>query len=120
TLMGIKLDWEIESEKSGAHTATEDPQVIRSRRRAQLRFVVTFGLILAILGGIGAFLAWRLEEADSRIEQFLRDTVEAEVAALRIGDWNAFYNAQRSADPLWAENRQRAFFEQYQTLKATT
>jgi hypothetical protein len=115
--MGIRLDWEIEAEKSGAHKATEDPELARARRRAQLRFIFTFLLIIAILGGIGALVAWRLREADARIEQFLRDTVEAEVAALRIGDWNAFSKSQRSADPAWIETRQRSYFDQYQELK---
>lgn len=116
--MSIQLDWEIESEKSGAHTATEDPGVVQARRQAQVRFLLTFAVVVGILGGLLAVLAWRLQDADTRIENFLRDTIEAEVAALRIGDWNAFAAAQRSADTAWRDTRQRGLFNEYQTLKA--
>jgi hypothetical protein len=115
--MGIRLDWEVEAEKSGTHKATEDPNLARARRRAQIRFLITFGVVLSILAGIAWLISRRLEEADQRIEQFLRDTVDAEVAALRIGDWNAFAQAQRSADPAWLETRQRGYFDTYQELK---
>lgn len=118
--MGIKLDWEIESEQAGAHTATEDPNVVRSRRRVQVRFLITFLLVLGIVLGVGALLVWRLNEGERRIEQFLRDTVESEVTALRIGDWNAFSQVQRSADPNWTDVQQRAFFDEIQTAKIET
>lgn len=118
--MGIRLDWEIEAEKSGVHKATEDPALLKARRSAQVRFFITFIIILAILGGIAVLVRLRLEEADARIEQFLRDTVEAEVAALRLGNWAAFSQSQRSADPAWIETRQRSYFDQYQQLKLET
>jgi hypothetical protein len=118
--MGIRLDWEIESENAGAHSATEDPNVIQARRRIRARFVITFLLALAVVLGLGAFVVWRLNEGEQRIEQFLRDTVSSEVAALRIGDWNAFSNIQRSADQNWIEVQQKRFFDQMQTAKAET
>jgi hypothetical protein len=118
--MGIRLDWEIESEHAGAHSATEDPNVIQARRRVRARFVITFLMALAVILGIGAFVVWRLNEGEQRIEQFLRDTVESEVAALRIGDWNAFASIQRSADQSWTDAQQRQFFDDIQTAKAET
>jgi hypothetical protein len=118
--MGIRLDWEIESEHAGAHSATEDPNVVQARRRVRARFVITFLMALAVVLGIGAFIVWRLNEGEQRIEQFLRDTVSSEVAALRIGDWNAFSNIQRSADQTWTDVQQRQFFDDIQTAKTET
>lgn len=115
--MGIHLDWEIESDASGVHTATEDPNVTRSRRGAQVRFLVTLLVIIAVIAGVIAVIEWRLHDADLRIENFLRDTVDAEIAALRISDWTSFANIQRSADSGWLDVRQRQYFDDVQTLK---
>lgn len=115
--MGIRLDWDIETEKSGTYNAQEDPQMKRLRRQRRRRVILLLVAVGSIFVGLGAVLIWRLTEADRAIESVLRNTVEAEVAALRIGDWNAFSAAQRSADPAW-EGRQQALFNQYQQLKA--
>lgn len=115
--MGIRLDWDIETEKSGTYNAQEDPRMRRLRRQRRRRVILLLIAVGAVFVGLGAVLIWRLTAADLAIETVLRNTVEAEVAALRIGDWNAFNAAQRSADPSW-EPRQRALFDQYQALKA--
>jgi hypothetical protein len=114
--MGLRLDWEIESEKGGSYSAQEDPQLKRRRRQGRRRLILLLIGVVTLLAGAGALLIWRLTAADLAIESQLRDTVEAEVAALRIGDWNAFNAAQRSADPTWGPSQQN-LFTQYQQFK---
>ncbi len=118
--MGIRLDWEIESENAGKHSATEDPNVIRTRRQVRVRFLLTFLVVLGIVLGVGALIVWRLNEGERRLEQFLRDTVESEVTALRLGDWNAFSRVQRSADSNWIDIQQSRFFDDIQAAKLET
>ena len=118
--MGIRLDWEIESENAGKHSATEDPNVIRTRRQVRVRFLLTFLVVLGIVLGVGALIVWRLNEGERRLEQFLRDTVESEVSALRLGDWNAFSRVQRSADSNWIDIQQSRFFDDIQAAKLET
>ncbi len=113
--MGIRLDWEIDSE-STQHRVFEDPAAKRARRRARLRFIILLLILILALIGVAAAIRWRLEQTDAYIESLLRDTIEAEVAALRIGDLNAFTNLQRSADETWLQG-QRAYFNTYQQIK---
>jgi len=87
--MGISLDWEIEAERSTVKQAGEDPIARRKRRRGCLWFVIVLLGLVALIGGAVALVQWRLRAVDSEIEQLLRNTVEAEVAALRVGDLNA-------------------------------
>ena len=116
--MGIRLDWEIESDRAGTYDAREDPENLRLRRRAQIRILVVIFFLAAILGGIGLLVVWQLNQTDAYIETLLRNTVEAEVAALRIGDWDAYSETQRSANDEWTLV-QRGTFEGYQNLKLT-
>jgi hypothetical protein len=115
--MGVRLDWEIESEQEQLNSnAGEDPATKRRRRAAQFRVLLGILLVLGIFAGIAGVIVWRLRTVDTEIEQLLRNTVDAEVAALRIGDQAAFLEVQRSASPDW-ELAQRAIFDNYQTLK---
>lgn len=114
--MGIRLDWDVETEKSGVYNAKEDPEMARLRRQRRRRILFTVIGLMIILGAVGGLFVWRLAETDNAIEALLRNTIDAEIAALRIGDWNAFRAAQRSADPAW-EPYQRQVFDYYQTLK---
>jgi hypothetical protein len=113
--MGIQLDWEVESESSVQRSLGEDPDARRRRRRnlAGMLFVtlVLGGLFL----GAGAFIVDQIQQVNQEIEDELRNTVQAEITALRIGDWQAFSTFQRSADESWLR-RQRTEFEAYQTL----
>ncbi|MCU0500058.1 MAG: hypothetical protein MUF87_22140 [Anaerolineae bacterium] len=116
--MGIRLDWEIEAEKSGTHSATEDPQMALARRAARVRVIFTLIAIVGIFVLIVNLFNRRLSEVDQQIEQLLRETVSAEITALQIGDRQAFLSAQRSADSAW-QIAQLALFDDYQQLKTT-
>lgn len=113
--MGIRLDWEIDSERDRIRGIGEDPDARRARRIAFLRLLFTLGVFLFLAVCFIAFAVYRLQEADREVETLLRDTVAAEVAALRIGDWSSYRKIQRSASPDW-EVTQRQLFEEYQTL----
>jgi len=114
--MGIRLDWEIEAEQSKMQRAGEDPALARQRRLARVRFLLFLLVVVAIFGGIVAGIVWRLRTVDAQIEQALRNTVDAEVAALRIGDYNSFAVVQRSASDEWLRVQQ-SLFNEYQDLK---
>lgn len=116
--MGIRLDWEIEAEQEKLRTAGEDPESVRARRRAQMRFLLFVGAVLLIIGAVVGGVALRLRQVDWEIEQLLRDTVDAEVSTLRIGDRDAFLRFQRSATDEWLR-RQDTLFQRYQSLKQT-
>ena len=116
--MGIRLDWEIEAEQKHIRGTGEDPEGRRARRGRYLRLLLTAAIAIGIIAaGIG-FITYRLDEVDEEIEQVLRDTVEAEIAALRIGDWSAFAAIQRSATGQWLAE-QRFAFDDYQEVLRT-
>ncbi len=117
--MGIRLDWEIEAEKERVKSSREDPEAVRNRRRTQRRFLLLIVFLLFIAGLIIGGTVLRLEYVDSVVEQGLRSAVEAEIAALRVGDRDAFLRSQRSATSDW-ENLQSTIFDTYQDLKLTT
>jgi hypothetical protein len=115
--MGIKLDWEIESEQSGGqHNVGEADSSIRRRRRAWLRVLLLILVVAGVLGLAAAAVVSRLRTIDDQIEGLLRNTVDAEITALRIGDLSAFLAAQRSASNDWLL-AQQVIFNDYQTLK---
>jgi hypothetical protein len=114
--MGIRLDWEIEAEQGQIKSAGEDMVALRQRRVARVRLLIFVLAVAAFFGGIAALITWRLRTVDDQIAQLLRDTVDAEVAALRIGDQTAFLAAQRSASEEWA-GQQAQLFTAYQDLK---
>lgn len=118
--MGIRLDWESDTTSSGgkpsSYVAKEDPERRRARMKARLRFLAVLAVCLFVAGVLIAMIAWRLNEANAYIESLLRDTVEAEFAALRIGDWNAFADIQRSATSDWLA-QQRSLYDAVQAQK---
>ncbi|MEM6527846.1 MAG: hypothetical protein AAF653_06100 [Chloroflexota bacterium] len=114
--MGIKLDWEIEAEQSVVQGGGEDLESRRQRRLAQLRLLLGIFILIGLFGAVYGFFVWRLNVVDREIERALVDTVQAEVATLRVSDRNAFLNIQRSASESWAQE-QIAEFDEYQALK---
>lgn len=113
--MGIKLDWQIESEQTRTR-ATEDPLVRQRRRRAQRRFALLVLGVAGVLGLIVALAIWRLRTVDDRLRQDLVRTVQAEIAALRVGDFANYMAIQRSASDAFMMAQSRRF-EDYQQLK---
>lgn len=114
--MGIRLDWEIQAEQAQVQNAGEDPVAARARRRARLRLLLVILTLIVLFASVAFAVVMRLREVDGQLEQLLRDTVEAEVAALRIGDYQAFAAIQRSASSEWLL-AQKARFDSYQDLK---
>ena len=114
--MSIKLDWEIEAEREQIPSAGEDPAAKRARRRRQLRLLIVILAAALLVGGVFAVVTVRLRYVDWQVENTLRDTVAAEVAALRLGDRASFLNIQRSAGESWSQS-QAALFDEIQALK---
>ena len=113
----MRLEWEIESRKTSKRGG-EDPQVRRARRRGFLRLLLLIGLFIGLIIA-GLLLArQRLLDAHNQVEELLRDTVRAEVAALRVGDLAVFLDIQRSASDDWLD-AQRAAYQQYADMKAS-
>jgi hypothetical protein len=117
--MGIRLDWEIQAEQSQVQNTGEDPLTKRARRAARLRLLAAVGVLAALIGALVMAVALRLNEVDAQIEQGLRDTVTAEVTALRIDDRQAFMCLQHlyDANSDWRED-QLGVFDNYQQLKS--
>jgi hypothetical protein len=115
--MGIKLDWEVENETPFAQGAREDRAAARKRRMAALRLFLGVLGVLGIFGGLLVFLWVRLEIVGNELERALVDTVNAEVATLRVADRNAYLAVQRSASDTWVTT-QASTFADYQRLKS--
>ena len=116
--MGLNLDWEIEAEQSQVRNTGEDAESRRQRRRARRRVLSIVMFVLLLFVAAGAAVVLRLRYVDSLVEQNLRDTVEAEVTALRIADRAAYLSLQRSASEQWMIDQDQTF-NAYQALKAT-
>jgi hypothetical protein len=115
--MSVRLDWEFESEQQHIRqTSGEDPETRRKRRRQRLLILMLPLFLLGLVGLVVGAVALRLREVDRQVEQALRGTIDAEVAALRLGDEQTFLAFQRSATEAWGILQQEAF-AQYQTLK---
>ncbi|MAS33181.1 MAG: hypothetical protein CL610_04185 [Anaerolineaceae bacterium] len=115
--MSLRLDWEIESEQQPVRQASgEDPESRRRRRRRRLIILLLPLLLLVMVGVVVGLIALRLRQIDAQVAHVLQDTVDAEVATLRIGDEQAYLNFQRSADNAWLTAQQDAF-SNYQALK---
>jgi len=98
--MGIRLDWQVESEQTELR-AQEDPEARQRRRVAQRRLALLVIAIGSLLCLVASLVIWRLQQVDNRYRGDLIDTVEPEVAALRLGDLDAFMRIQRSRAALF-------------------
>ncbi|MBI1278056.1 MAG: hypothetical protein GC179_08010 [Anaerolineaceae bacterium] len=114
--MGLRYDWEIEAEKTQVQRGSEGRSFARKRRAARLRFLIFVLIVITIFASLGAFVVLRLDAVEKEIEQSLRSTVEAEVTALRLGDFASYSAIQRSASADWLRVQQQ-IFNQYQDLK---
>ena len=108
--MGIRLDWEIEAEKQNIRQKSgEDPVTKWQRRRRILLLLLIPLILLAIVGAVAGAVVLRLRELDRQIVDVLEDTVDAEIATLRIGNEQAFMDFQRSASTAWLDAQQAVF-----------
>lgn len=115
--MGIRLEWEIESEQEIMQQTGEDPAAARARRLARLRFLVVVGVVLLLIGAVIFAVSRRLEDINRYFETLLRDAVDAEVTALRIGNERAFLAIQHQGNPNWLAFQENTFAN-YAQLKA--
>lgn len=114
--MGIKLDWDIDSEQGRQRQHKEDPRNRRARYGGFLRLLLVVILFLGAIGGIAYGIYWRWNTVNDQLETVLTNTVQAEVAALRIGNYDEFMSFQRSADDEWLVDQTQRF-DTYQRLK---
>lgn len=112
----IRFEWNVESEQVERFDG-ENPQAKRRRRRNLLLLMALVLLLLASIALGLLLLRQRAHEVETLFAQLLQDTVKAEVAALRIGDLNAFLRAQDPDDANWI-SEQRRIFQRYSDLKA--
>ncbi|MEO0597010.1 MAG: hypothetical protein AAF126_12920 [Chloroflexota bacterium] len=115
----VKLDWDIEAEQGKQKQYAEDPLERRARYQGVLRLLLAVGVLAGIIAGVAYLIEQRWEQVNQRVEQILIDTVQAEVATLRVGDREGFLDLQRSATEEWG-NQQLETFNAYQTLKTTS
>lgn len=113
--MGIRLDWDVESD-GGWQRVSEDPEAAadRKRRARRVRRTILACLLVVTLGSGAAIL--RLRHVDARLHASLEATIAAETLALRIGDREAFLAAQ-SEEKGWVDVQERTF-DDYQALGA--
>ena len=111
--MGVRLDWDIETERKNIKDVGKDPESTRKRRVLRFRLLATVIIVVMIVAGGVGFVHYRTHKVKSQLEQTLRDTVVAEVTALRLGDRRTFEGFQRSASEDWLE-QQNALFDWYQ------
>lgn len=105
--MGIRLDWEVESE-SGSEAVAEDVAILEAQRRRQIltQRVWMIGAAVMIIGA--ALLALRARQVHGQRLDALNATVEAEALALRLGDKNRFM-ALQGASSSWRSEQGRNF-----------
>lgn len=113
--MGIQLDWEVEAENSSQKSIGEDPAAKRNRRRGTIKLLIVCAILGGVAIGLLLFLLDQIDRVNQQMETALRDTVQAEIAALRIDDWQTYSIIQRSDSPEWRQI-QRTQFEQYRTI----
>jgi hypothetical protein len=117
--MGVELKWNIESESGRSRQKQDDPEERRAGWRALRRLLLGIIILVGIVSLVVYLVAKRSEQIDTAIENTLRNTVEAEVAALRIGDQTSFLALQRSAAPEWLITQQSTY-DFYQSQKLST
>jgi hypothetical protein len=111
--MGIKLDWEVESD-GGWEEVGEDPAAIAARKRRVHR-LRNLGLVLLVALGIaGGAIFYRLHRVGRQLRADLETTISAETLALRIGDRRAFLDGQADVGE-WVRI-QDSTFARYQAL----
>lgn len=111
--MGIKLDWQIDSEDELTRVE-EDSRVVaaRERRTKHFRNLIIFVVIVSLVSG--GLAIRRLQKAATQRRTELEALVATEAAAVRIGDQNTFLSHQ-GQDRGWLQF-QTGVFDEYQAL----
>src|SRR5687767_5312232 len=105
--VGIRLDWEVESD-GGSEAVAEDAAALAAmqRRRAITRRMVIATILIALVGVGG--LALRFQQVRTQMLEALTAPVEAETLALRLGDEAKFMRFQGAAED-WRTHQHRSF-----------
>jgi len=114
--MGVRLDWEIESDQQ-SYGSKEDVKTARRRRGARFRFIVILSIFIGLIALGVTLIRDRADQVTEAEQRQLLDIVDAEVAALRLGDWTAYSRLQRGASADEWLTIQRERFDAYQALK---
>jgi hypothetical protein len=115
----VRLDWEIESDRDVEVNYEEDVKERRSRTKQFLRFLLVIGVFLGLIAIVVFLVSQRLQQVSEWEERLLSQTVQAEVAALRIGNRASYMDLQRSASGDWIAAQQQ-LYENYQNRKVTS
>ncbi|MAU09239.1 MAG: hypothetical protein CL607_05410 [Anaerolineaceae bacterium] len=112
----VKLDWEIESDRVTEREHQEDEKQRKGHSRKPLRLLLAVLIFLGLVAASIFLIEKRMQQVTEMEESLLSQTTEAEVAALRIGDRQAYMALQRSASEEWLAS-QSAVFDAYQSRK---
>ncbi len=104
--MPVELEWESGAQPANGGDPQPSPQ--RFNRWWRIVFVVVF-----LIAGIAIAIILRLAEIERWQLRTLQDAFNAELAALRIGDLDAFLALQHQGDEIWV-NQQVAYFHEVQ------
>ena len=111
-MSGIQFEWDVDSDVQ-VHKAQPSSQ---GRKRRWLRAILFLLFPILLISLIVGFLAFQLGQIERENIQLLNQTVQAEVAALRLGDEETYLDFQRSATSDW-QNAQQNYFAQIQERK---
>lgn len=111
--MGIRLDWEVESE-AGWSEVGEDAAALAARKRRNRRLRIAALVLLAILATAGGTMGWRLYSIGRQLRADLRTIAELETRSLREGNRSTFLAMQADYEE-WQRDQSRTF-DDYQQL----
>src|SRR5690349_16188453 len=103
--MGIRLDWEVESDL-GRGSIEEDAAIIAAQRqrRKRSRLSLIAGVLSVLI--VAAIAGYRYKIVHDERLRTLQATIEAESLALRLGDKDKFMRYQSETEAWRAEQRE--------------
>lgn len=115
----VKLDWDIDAEQNKRREYSEDSVERRRRYAGVLKLLGMIAGFLVLVALVVFVVQRRWTQINERLETLLVNTVESEVAALRIGNLDDYLDIQRSATDDWLLAQEQTF-QAYQDLKASS
>jgi hypothetical protein len=112
--MGIRLDWEVESE-AGWSEVGEDAAALAARKRRNRRLRTAGLVLLTIIAIVGGTMGWRLYSIGRQLRADLKTIVEIETRSLREGKRSTFLSMQAEYEE-WQREQSRTF-DDYQLLE---